>query len=220
MAILASLDLNGYGDRPLPNRYITHSQPSSCLALMLPGKGYSVEMPFLYYATHLLIRQGIDVLQLRPDYSQPDFEKAGQEQQSEWLYSDASAGLSAALAEYDYRKVLLIGKSLGTLSMSLLMQRERVLASAITVWMTPLLKLAPVAETVQHCKAPALFMLGTADEAYDAHILAHILAIPTSQAWVAKGADHSLEIPDDPFRSLTALEDGMHSLSTFLEQVL
>jgi hypothetical protein len=67
---------------------------------------------------------------------------------------------------------------------------------------------------------PAFFMAGSGDNAYYPKAMKQIRDHQEVSTWIAEGADHSLEFPDDPLRSLPILLAGMDALSTFLTRVL
>jgi len=118
---VSSLSITASGGQPLANSFLQGEPPGRCLAVMLPGIRYTADMPLLYYTTQVLQYHGVDVLQLHPDYDTPAFQKAPVKERLSRMTHDTRAGLEAGLAAGSYRQVVLAGKSIGTLSMALLL---------------------------------------------------------------------------------------------------
>jgi len=217
---VSSLSITAFDGQPLANRFFRSRPSNDSLALVLPGINYNADMPLIYYTTQVLLFHGIDVLQLRPNYQEPAFKKAPLQDCLTRMAHDTRAGLEAGLAAGSYRQVILAGKSIGTLSMALLLSGSTGLEKAITLWLTPLLHDALVIKAAMNHAGPAFFMLGGGDESFSPQALRQIQDHRAVQAWIAEGVDHSLEFPDDPLGSLDVLLAGMQALSTFLSEVL
>lgn len=218
---ITSLPVQGYGRRPVANRFLKQTRVGSVLslAIIFPGLQYTCEMPLLYYLTSILINQGTDVLQLYTDYNQASYRTLPQEEQLRWLREDALAALRLGVKQRDYTRLILVGKSIGTMALA------QVLGSGVTeevrtIWLTPLLRQPAVAEAAARLKAPALFIVGTGDATYDAPALAAVRETSAAEALLVEGANHSLEIPGDPLRSLHILQQVMGRVADFSERVL
>ncbi|MGA3093919.1 MAG: hypothetical protein ABSD79_00855 [Dehalococcoidales bacterium] len=220
MSPRSTLPITAANGQPLPNRFLRQKQAANRLALVLPGINYNVDMPMIYYTTQVLQFYGADVLQLRPDYQEPAFQNAPVEGRLSWMAHDTRAGLAAGLAAGSYQQVILAGKSIGTLSMALLLAQSAGLDPAVTIWLTPLLHDSLVVKAAQEHAGPSFFMAGSGDKTFDPHVMQRIKDRVAVQVWIAEGADHSLEIPGDPLQSLKILLAGMQALSTFLAEVL
>jgi hypothetical protein len=220
MVQFTSLNITGGDQKPLANLFQRQDQPTHRLALILPGLGYNVDMPLLYYAARLLVERHFDVLQLRPNYQEQAFVHAPQAERLERFYADTSAALHTGRAQGDYSQKVLLGKSIGSISLALLLNEEEDLGQPVTVWITPLLCETLVMEAALACPAPSFFMAGTADSSFDPAALKYIQKKTGAQAWLAENANHSLELPGDPLGSISLLAEGMHALSAFLDQAL
>lgn len=220
MAKFTTLNITGFNKSPLSNLFLRQEQPAENLALVLPGLGYNADMPLLYYPSRLLLERKCDVLQLRPDYQSRAFQAASQEERLDHMYEDAAAGLQAGLDQGPYQKLVLVGKSIGTLGMALLINEFEDLGSPVTVWITPLLREVMVVDAALACAAPAFFMVGTADSTFDPAAMGYIQKKTGAQTWKAENANHSLELPQNPLAFLDLLRQGMEVLSTFLDQAL
>ena len=81
MATATTLTIHGYRDEPVPNRFLRPEGAIDHLAVLLPGFGYTLDMPLFYYAENLLLERGWDVLRVEYAYNKrPEFQdpaKAG-----------------------------------------------------------------------------------------------------------------------------------------------
>lgn len=134
--IFTSIPISGYQARSVANVFIQQPQVTSTLAVIFPGVNYSCDMPLLYYTARWLIQRNSDVLNLHTEYSQPEYRSLSPAQRAEWISADATACVKAALGYREYQKLILIGKSIGTLSLATLVSQE-IGAGATTVWLTP-----------------------------------------------------------------------------------
>lgn len=218
MVAFTSLLIAGYAGKPVLNRFFEQDQAATKLGIVLPGLGYNCDMPLLYYPTRLLLARGADVLQLRPDYATPEFQSLPGEERAHRAGADALAALHAGLAQRDYLQIILIGKSIGTLAMAHLVSTEARLANAATVWLTPVFRGRRVVEAAMQFKGPAFFVAGTSDTIFDAEAMASIREATNAEALIMQGADHSMEIPGDPLRSLSVLDQVVRAIANFFDR--
>ena len=75
MATSTTLTIQGYRDEPVPNRFLRPDGAIDQLAVLLPGFGYTLDMPLFYYAQNLLLERGWDVLRVEYAYNtHPEFQ--------------------------------------------------------------------------------------------------------------------------------------------------
>jgi predicted alpha/beta-hydrolase family hydrolase len=214
---ITSLNIAGYGGNPVPNRFFCQEGAATTLAVLFPGLWYTCDMPLLYYPLELLLQRGADVLQLRTDYTVPSYQSLKPNERANWLFTDALAVVRAGRARRDYARLLLIGKSIGTLAIAHLITTQAG-ADALTIWLTPLLREPQLVEAASYNKSPALFLAGTGDDLYDAAAMARIREAARAEALIIEAANHRLEIPGDLFASLRVLEQIMRGITDFLER--
>ena len=214
---IISLEIQGYENRRVKNKFFWQEQITKTLAVILPGWGYTCDMPLLYYTTRLFLGYGVDVLQLRADYATPDFHSASREQRAGMLYSDAQALFTAGQNQREYMQVIVVGKSLGTITMSSLVIQNQLPPMTITIWLTPLLNTPRIVEALGRLASPSLVIGGSVDQAYDQDILAQIQELPGITALTIEGANHSLEIPGDLSRSIRLMDEILGSIIGFID---
>jgi predicted alpha/beta-hydrolase family hydrolase len=212
---ITSIKISGYGARFVPNRFYKQPGIADTLALVFPGVQYSCDMPLLYYPSLLLREKGADVLHVQTEYISSEYRSLPVRERAEWLFTDARSAARAALTQRDYTRMVLVGKSIGTLALTHLVTNTP-WTQAITIWLTPLLPQPMLAEAVMQLKSPALFIVGTDDDTYDADILARIQQVTKAEALVIEGADHYLQIPGDTLASLNAMQKIVQTTADFL----
>jgi hypothetical protein len=217
MMELSSLDVVGYKNQPIPNTFMAQPNPASHLGIVLPGYRHSVDMADLHYASRILLEQGADLLRVEYAYYQTDFVGQAESIQDEWLASDVFAACNAGLSYRPYRKITLIGKSLGTIAMGHLLADSR-FQQANCIWSTPLLTVEWLCARIEQIHPRSLFIVGTADKFYKPEVLKHLENVTRGRALVIEDANHGLEIPGSISRSLTALTQIVQALQEFLNE--
>lgn len=212
---ITSLTIAGYEGEAVPNRFFRREPAAADLAVILPGLGYSADMPMLYYTAQVLRKHGSDVLQVTADYTRPEFQSAARPQQAAWLAGNAQAAVSAGLAQRSYRRLILAGKSIGTLALAHLLTLDLGLP-VVAIWLTPLLHQGPLVAAALNFTGPALFVAGSGDDTFDPAALARIRQATRAEAILFEGANHSLEIPGDLPRSLRILQDLVAGIDAFM----
>jgi hypothetical protein len=212
----SSLEVLGSNDRSVQNTFIQQKEPSGKLALVYPGLRYSSDKPLLYFSTEILLARGFDVLQLWVNYGLPEFQGLSQAEKSIQLIEDGKALLHSGLQARTYSNLIMVGKSLGTLTMAFILGEDSRLPELMTVWFTPLIHLPPVSQVVLDLPGPAFVAGSDADPTFESGTVSQIQSMPNITAQVIEGADHSLEIPGEPLRSTQILASLMANLSDFL----
>jgi predicted alpha/beta-hydrolase family hydrolase len=217
MATSTTLTIQGYRDETVPNRFLRPEGPIDRLAVLLPGFGYTLDMPLFYYAGNLLLERGWDVLRVEYSYNtRPEFQTLPEPERGQWLLADTMAAWRAALDQRTYERVVLIGKSLGTLAMGHLLTMSDPPPDVGAVWLTPLLGRERLRQQILQYGGPSLFVIGTADPHFDPVVLEKMQVATTGEAVVVRNADHGIDIPGDPIASVRAVERVVEALGRFL----
>ena len=214
----SSLAIAGYRDEPVPNRFLRHDGETSHLAILLPGLGYTCDMPLFYYSENLLTDAGADLLRVEYAYGRrSDFHDLPAPERRRWLLADAVAAYRTGLAQRRYDALTLVGKSLGTLAMGHLLTAESPPVGTVrAVWLTPLLRQDDLRRQIGRYAGPSLFAIGTNDPHHDPAHLDEVRAATGGETVVVPGADHGLDIRGDPVASVRAVEQVVRALQAFL----
>jgi predicted alpha/beta-hydrolase family hydrolase len=217
MAKATTLTIQGYRDEAVPNRFLRPEGAIDHLAVLLPGFGYTLDMPLFYYGENLLLERGWDVLRVEYAYNRrPEFKNLPKPERDRWLLEDTTAAWRASLSQRTYERVVLIGKSLGTLAMGHLLTTADPPPTVGAVWLTPLLTKERLRQQIQQYGGPSLFVIGTADPEFDPVVLEKMQVATVGEAVVVKNADHGMDIPGDPVASVRAVERVVEALGRFL----
>jgi hypothetical protein len=212
---ITTISIRGYGGRSVPNRLFRQAGAQR-LALILPGLRYTCDMPLLFYPARLMLQRGAAVLQVHSDYTQAAYQSASRSEQAHWLAEDTQAAYQAGLAAGDFRELILIGKSIGTLALASLVAGG---VEAPSIWLTPLLRQSRLVEAALQQKGPALFIGSSSDPTFDPAQMQHIQDAGKGEGLVFPGADHSLEIPGDVLTSLGIMRQVVERIQAFLNQL-
>jgi len=217
MATSTTLTIRGYRDEPVPNRFLRPEGAIDHLAVLLPGLGYTLDMPLFYYAENLLLERGWDVLRVEYAYNKlSEFQTLPKPERDRWLLADATAAWRAGLGQRPYERVVLIGKSLGTLAMGHLLTMADPPPNVGAVWLTPMLSVERLRQQISRYGGPSLFVIGTADPHFEPVVLEKMQVATTGEAVIVKNADHGMDIPGNPVASVRAVERVVEALGRFL----
>ncbi len=211
------LQISGHSGEPVPNEIVRQDGETDHLAVMLPGFGYTCDMPLFYYAESLMLDAGADVFRVEYAYNRRDgFLDLPRDKQRAWLLDDASAAFRSALSQRPYDDLIMIGKSLGTLAMGHLLTGEPPpTARTRAVWLTPLLAEDILRAQMIDFDGRSLLVIGATDPHYDRACLDELRAAG-HDTMIIDNADHSLDVPGDIAASVRAVEQVMQALQAFI----
>lgn len=218
MASIEQWDIEGYRERPVPNRFFeSGTGGSSKLALLLPGIRYTNDAPLLYFSRTLLLAQGYDVLAVDYQYGFDErFQSLPADAREKWMREDLEAVQGRINQGEQYESVVVVAKSLGTILTS------RLFAAGLNkplrvVWLTPVLSDEGVTRTLASLEQPSLLVIGTADRHYDAETLKGVRQNGAVRVREVDGAGHRLEIEGDTQSSIKILGEYVSELHSFVD---
>ena len=182
MSCWGTLHRTGVSVQVMPKIERLSSKPSQTapVALLLPGAGYTVHGPLLYWPILAMTQAGWDVWSIdwHADVNGLAPRDAGQ------FVEDA---VSQALHEMPDAPTAVVGKSLGTYALPYFLDWEIQAA-----WITPILSDARIADAARRASDRHLFVGGTADPTWRPEEISNSHAA----AIVVEEGNHSLEVPD------------------------
>lgn len=210
---IETLEVQGY-DAPVPNSYWSHG--NSKLLIMLPGLGYTNDMPIMFYLHQIATNRGYDVLQVNYDYRGVPRDTSAEEWSARMI-ADVQPVIEAALAKGSYKSVVLAGKSIGTRVMAALLARGFDKATAY-IWLTPLFASEPIRNlAMEH--GPSIAVFGDADYAVANVDLASIAKAGVRLIIQPEG-DHSMMVQGNIPQSISDLASAMKEIESWLDQVV
>lgn len=187
---------------PCPGR--AFDQGADGWVILLPGANYGPDAPLLWFAREAALASGRNVLAVWDTFDRANDPVLWVEERAEAAirYGDAT------------RPPMIVAKSLTTLAAPLV---SRLALSA--VWLTPLIRSgeAAISEAVRAGlaanTAPSLLVGGTADSTWDGR---EARSFPKAMVVEIADADHLLQVPGDPARSIEALRMVTAAVTRFL----
>ncbi len=218
MPSIKKLEVVGYKNQKVPNMYFDFN--SNQLAIFLPGLAYTNDSPILHYTGSYFMQKEINILRVDYKYfDNPEYMQAPEDERKQWLVTDVEAVIQAVLSKQKYKKIYLIGKSVGTLALGelLVSTNTNLLKYAEVIWLTPLLNKGELADKILNINNRSLVILGTEDPAYKEDILKKVLEKENIEVYTIEGANHSLEITNNIIESINISEKILVKIIDFIE---
>jgi hypothetical protein len=118
--------------------------------------------------------------------------------------------VKTTLDKFSSQVPLVVGKSLGSLALPLVIER-----GLPAIWLTPLLNRPELVEALSRVTSKTLLVGGTADDSWNGDIA----KASGQQVLELLGADHGLEIPGDPLASVGLLKEVVAAITLFVENL-
>lgn len=206
---------------PLANQFWAAEEPSGWLAIILPGLGYTSDMPLMFFTRRLLQTRGVDVLNLDPATRSSEFQNASEETQLAWLKADVISGINYGTSQGNYKGIILAGKSIGTLAIAQAVEAAEAILPTTLIWITPLLRWREVKDAAMKAAGPQVLLCGSADPTFVVDELNEIITHkPLANAFVAPGANHILEVEGDEQATFHGICDAMLFAGNFLDRAM
>jgi len=206
--------VTGYKEKDIHYTVLSTDEHASKLAILLPGAGYTAQAPLLHYATGVFLHKSVDVLQVNYTYNDKFYDSFTMEELVEAIKYDVDAVIHKVLEKNSYEGYYVVGKSLGTIAMASLVDRE-IFHNAKAVWLTPLLNRDDVFESMLHSRNERLCFIGDDDTHYNAERYLQFANNPKLVTKLLAGADHSLQYKSDPVRSIDLLKTVIKEIDEF-----
>jgi hypothetical protein len=216
------LEIRGYDLQPVPHELIAHDAESPRLAILLPGFGYTCDMPLFYYLESLVGNAGYDVLRVDARFGKtPGMHDLSFDERIARIGDDVAAVLRAGIEHREYQEVVIVAKSITTVAIANLLSAGPMPSQSLRiVWLTPLIAILEQCERIAAIAAPGLIVTGDKDPVYDAASLNRLLTHEHLRACVIADGDHSLGIEGDISASIAALNRVVTTIAAFLSITL
>lgn len=169
------------------------------VAILLPGRVYPVTAPLFWFASEALRAAGWTVLAIDDTYREGDM--------FSWVSERARAGLDWAGSA----RPLLVAKSMSTTVATLAAEH-----SIPGVWLTPLLLEPSVLAAMSAIEAPGLAVGSTGDPTWSQRAAMQLRRMEVLQL---AGANHALEVPGEPERSIEMLGRVTQRIGAFARRL-
>lgn len=173
-------------------------------AIILPGAGYTVDMPVLWYAATALSSLGWTCTRVTWPASTEISSLA--EAAERMVVPITEELVTMQQAQRPDAQVMIVGKSLGTTAMPVAVER-----GLPGVWLTPVLKDPRIGALARELDSRHLLVGGTADPHWGRSAADRTQAAVTEIA----DADHSLQVPDDLDATMDAIGTMARAVGSF-----
>jgi hypothetical protein len=167
------------------------------VAVLLPGAYYVPAAPLLWFAREALQAHGWSVLQVWDQWDRSL-------DPTQWVLDRLNAALDH-VGKTASR--LLVTKSMSSHALPVAVE-----LGLPGIWMTPLLGRESVRNALAAVRTATLAIGGTADQTWDSEFVA---ALKNVEVLEVPDADHSLQYPGDPTRSIEALQQVTERIGVF-----
>jgi hypothetical protein len=189
----------------MPTRWDPDDGPSSRVAVVAPGSGYSPAHPLLEFARQSLVAHGWSVEQIWWD--EPG-ENLGTDERAAWVCDQVGQTLVSLSGDVD--KVMIVAKSLGTMSAPIAAEHR-----LDAIWMTPLFPHEPSIQAISANAAAGarqLLVGGLSDPSWDP-VRARTLGCEVVDL---ADATHFMHVPGDAVRSAQLHVEVARAVEAFL----
>jgi acetyl esterase/lipase len=214
MVDLIRLPVQTSDGRPLMHKFYQQRNTPEGLIVLLPGGNYGADGPMLYYIGEMLQASGWDSLALTYGY-QSRMEELSLET-IPGLVGECIAALQHVLAEREYPRIGLAGKSIGASVAAHICQVEPACEAARLVLLNPPLGHPFFDSTFLETRQAAFLATGTADRFYDQGALEALHASRVFELCVIENADHSMDVVGDLEASVEAVKQVVGDAAQFL----
>jgi hypothetical protein len=204
----------GYKEKPVDYLLFKQDMQSNSIAVMFPGRGYTAQAPLFHYSTGVFLNKGFDVLHVNYDYTSDESDSMSLDEHITQITDDVKAVMDRVFDNHSYENHILIGKSIGTIALSSVVEKEE-FSKAKVVWLTPLLHLDVVFNKMIETLPSGLCIIGDNDPCYILERYEQLCTKENMSCILIPGTEHSLNYADNPIESIDVLKRVITEISKF-----
>ncbi|MGS2778602.1 alpha/beta hydrolase [Robertmurraya sp. GLU-23] len=189
---------------------IEQKEESNNLVIILPGAGYTTQAPLLRFTTGIFYNKGFDVLHINYTFNRQELSVLSEED----FTRDVQHVIDHAIKDKNYSNFYVVAKSIGTVALSYLLDHT-MFKEAKVVWLTPLLQRDDVFHALVNSNHKGLCIIGDKDHCFIVERFEKLKDNPNLSFKVVEGGNHSLELDEDPIKSIELLKSVMIDISEF-----
>jgi len=201
----------------IPNEY--DIQNRQYLGIILSGINYTYRNPILHYSKKLLLQKEFDYAGFDfKYYDDPNARILNDEEKNRYFEDDVNLICSKILELAEpYKKIILIGKSLGTSAIQRFLKEKRIREKASLVYITPGHEWSQCISELITMDNPLLVIGSFEDQYYPVSNLSDLYNRKNLSLYEIKQGNHSLETRD-VLHDIDTLKQVMIKISTFIDQ--
>lgn len=209
--------IEGYKGFKIPYKLYGKKEDSQDLYILLPGSGYTVNSPVFHYTSGIIFNNNKDILEVNYSYNLDFYSDFNKEEIIKAVKMDSRLVIDTVLETNSYTNFYFIGKSLGTIAMSSELRREK-FKEAKAIWLTPLLNLDEVLETLVNNGNKGFCIIGDKDQVYTEELYDRLIQNKNLTSQLISGVNHSLDYNDDIINSIDVLKNIIIDIDKFLSE--
>ncbi len=198
------------GSKKIPFSLIEQKEETNKLVVVLPGAGYTTQAPLLRFATGIFYNKGFDVLHINYTFNRQELAELSEE----GFTRDVQLVIKNVIKNKKYNNYYIVAKSVGTVALSYLLNHT-MFKDAKVVWLTPLLQREDVFNAMVNSDHKGLCIIGDKDSCFIEERFERIKDNPNLICKVENGGNHSLELDEDPIKSIEILKSVMIDIDEF-----
>lgn len=205
-----ALNNGNVGSKLISFSLIEQKEESNNLVIILPGAGYTTQAPLLRFTTGIFYNKGFDVLHINYTFNRQELSVLSEED----FTRDVQHVIDHAIKDKNYSNFYVVAKSIGTVALSYLLDHT-MFKEAKVVWLTPLLQRDDVFHALVNSNHKGLCIIGDKDHCFIVDRFEKLKDNPNLSFKIVDGGNHSLELDEDPIKSIELLKSVMIDISEF-----
>ncbi|MGM9949627.1 MAG: alpha/beta family hydrolase [Lysinibacillus sp.] len=201
------------------NKQLTYThikQGSDRVCFMFCGSGYTYDKPLLYYATMLMLEQGLDVVHAHYAFDEQE-RSLPLSEFANLIGEEVELVVEKVAEEGEYREMMFLGKSLGTIPIISNYIKDDRHSNTKFILLTPLLEQDILFNRLTESDNHILIVIGTDDPYYIHHKITALNEKRNITLKEIQQANHSLDIgPNNTSASIQAIGDIMEAIREFV----
>jgi hypothetical protein len=194
----------------IPFRLIEQKKETNNLVIVLPGAGYTTQAPLLHFTTGLFFNKGFDVLHINYTFSRQEMSVLNGVE----FTRDVQLVIDEAIKNKEYSNYYVVAKSIGTIALSHLLNHS-MFKDAKVVWLTPLLQRDDVFNAMVNSHHKGLCIIGDNDICFIVDRYETLKNNDDLKLKVVNGGNHSLELDEEPLKSIEILKSVISEINEF-----
>ncbi|MFP4362988.1 MAG: alpha/beta hydrolase [Spirochaetia bacterium] len=219
---IKNMKIKGLNNRRITFTRLQPDEETGKTAIVLPGYSYSGDAPILFYTKYGLAREGYTVYTVEYRYNErEDFMELDNVEKDKFFAQEQNYFCDQLKEELSFKKLLVIGKSLGTTAMTIWHQNTFLMENTDKlsyIWMTPANALEDVSSIIKETSIPSILIAGDRDQYYNNEVYREMDSHQHCRTFIVPGAGHILEDEKSVGKSIINIKDSVEFIAQSIRQ--
>jgi hypothetical protein len=191
---------------------------SDLLGVIFSGFNYTYRNPLLYYSRNILFDHNADYFGIDYRYNNKYYMNLTDEEKDKFFEKDNEIIINKLLeTSKNYKKIILIGKSMGTTIIERCLRHEQIRNKSIVVFITPGSEWENIINGIKSIENKILVIGSFQDKFYNVKNITEIYNRDNIKTYELAAGDHSLEI-NDTIKDIERLKIIIEKIKIFIEE--